>query len=78
MKVSFLVILPLVSHKVFNKITLTIEESIHVSFDETNHSKDEKAIHFDEDDAKQNKQKEEHQKDYLAQQEQTNDDLPQE
>ena len=32
------------AYKVYNKRTMTIEESIHVAFDETNFSKEEKDV----------------------------------
>ena len=37
------------AYRVFNKITLVVEESMHVIFDETNPSKEEKLVSIDDD-----------------------------
>lgn len=77
------------AYRIFNKRTLTIEESVHVSFDESNPSKEENVVISDDDDAEclpketnnndeQDKQNNTHQEDEVVQQELSHDDLPQE
>lgn len=51
MKAFFYYSLTSKAYRTFNKITLNIEEFVHVSFYETNSSQEDKVVHFNKDDA---------------------------